>query len=123
MTMNFSALQPKPNIYTNRPVKISDKGNLYKIPIYHQSNEGKTKGYEVWATKEAIQQHFVGQIAPNENPREYQMRKFARAMYEKSMRKTQGNLPHTGILVTTDSTTHGNPKLWPNTLAHPEIKY
>lgn len=104
----------------NRPVKVSPHGNLYKIPMMHQMDNGEQKHFEVWATKEAIQKHFIGQT---ESPKEYQMRKFARAMYEQTMRKTNGQMPHQGMLVTTDNVTHGNPKLWPSTLAHPEIKY
>jgi hypothetical protein len=118
--MNIGVLQPRPTIMTHRPVKVTANGNLYKIPLTHQTDSGEEKKFEVWATKEAIQKQFVGL---QENPREYQMRKFARLMYEKSMRKTSGNLQHSGVLVTTDSMTHGNPKLWPNTLSHPEIKY
>lgn len=118
--MNFSALAPRPNMMVSRPVKVTPRGNLYKIPMTHMQNNGEQKQFEVWATKEAIQKHFIGQT---EAPKEYQMKKFARAMYEKSMRQNNGQLQHQGMLVTTDNVEHGNPKLWPSTLSHPEIKY
>lgn len=121
--MNFANIAPHPTIAVHRPVKVSDTGNLYKIPLNHQNENGEEKKYEVWATKEAIKQHFIGQIGEHENPKEYQMRKFARMMYEKSMRNSGGQLQHNGLLVTTDKVQQGNPKLWPSTLAHPEIKY
>jgi hypothetical protein len=119
--MNFGAIIPPPNFGVNRPIKISPKGNLYKIPVNHFNSEGKTTStYEIWATKEAVQKHFYGMT---ENPREYQLKKFAREMYEKQLRSSaKGLMEHKGMLVTTDSVTHGNPKLWPNNISHPEVK-
>lgn len=119
--MNIGAIIPPPNFGVNKPVKISPKGNLYKIPIAHYNNEGQqTKTYEIWATKEAIQKHFYGMT---EKPRDYQIKKFARVMYEKQLRSaSQGLMQHKGMLVTTDSVTHGNPKLWPSNISHPEVK-
>ena len=118
--MNFSSVIPQPNVMVSRPVKVSATGNMYKIPLVHTEANGESRNYEVWATKEAIQQHFVGQT---DSPKEYQMRKFARQTYEKQLRNANGVLQHQGILVTTDHVSHGNPKLWPSTLSHPEIKY
>lgn len=119
--MNIGAIIPPPNFGVNRPVKISPKGNLYKIPIQHYNNEGGTgKTYEIWATKEAVQKHFYGMT---ETPKEYQLKKFARVMYEKQLRSSsQGLMQHKGMLVTTDSVTHGNPDLWPSNISHPEVK-
>ena len=119
--MNFSAIMPQPNIAINRPQKVSAKGNLYKIPITHTSADGKDiNTYEIWATKEAVQQH-LGSVG-NELPKEYELRKFARQMYEKQMRSSNGFMEHKGMLVTTDNITHGNPHLWPHTISHPEVK-
>lgn len=118
--MNFSSVVPHPNISISRPQKISARGNMYKIPITHTDNNDKLLGnYELWTSKEAVQQHFVGMT---DAPREYQLRKFARQMYEKQLRSGGGQLQHQGILVTTDGVSHGNPKLWPYNLSHPEIK-
>lgn len=120
--MNIGALVPQPNtnIAISRPLKISDKGNLYKIPLMHQTADGQKNNVEIWTTKEAVQKHFQGLT---DTPREYQLRKFARQMYEKQLRSNNGVLQHKGILVTTDNISQGNPKLWPHTLAHPEIKF
>lgn len=118
--MNFSTVVPQPNIQINRPEKLSAKGNMYKIGIKHSDENGNhVRDYEVWATKEAVQQHFQG---TTENPREYQLRKFARQMYEKRMRSSNGQIKEGGMLATSKDITHGNPKLWPHTLSHPEIK-
>jgi hypothetical protein len=101
--------------------KISNTGNLFKIPIIHTSTDGKTKqNFEVWTTREAVQQHFEGL---SEEPRAYQLKKFARQLYEKQLRTSAGGkLQHKGIFVTTNSVTHGNPVLWPNNISHPEVK-
>lgn len=116
--MNFSNVIPHPNISVNRPIKISTRGNVYKIPIIHTDNKGNTiNNYEVWATKEAIQKHF-GNVP--ENPKEYQMRKFARQMYERRLRT--GRPPEKGMFVSSNQTTHGNPNMWPNNLIDPEAK-
>jgi hypothetical protein len=118
--MNFAVAMPQPVISVSRPVKVSTHGNVYKIPVMHKSEDGKTvNNYEIWATKEAVQQHFTGMT---ETPREYQLRKFARQTMEKQLRSTSGNMEHKGILVTTDAISHGNPKLWPHTISHPEVK-
>jgi hypothetical protein len=121
--MNFSSVIPQPNIHVNRPVKVSARGNVYKIQIAHHDDSGKPlRNFEVWATKEAIQKHFVGM---DENPREYQMRKFARQMYEKQLRNTSatGQMPHSGVFVTTQQTVKGNPNMWPHTITDPEAKF
>ena len=83
--------------------------------------DGKTSNnYEIWTTREAVQQHFQGLT---EEPKEYQLKKFARQLYEKQLRTAGGGkLQHKGILVTSDSITHGNPLLWPNNISHPEVK-
>ena len=118
--MNIGALVPPPNIGVTRPIKVSPKGNLYKIQISHTNNDDNTtKKFEVWTTKEAVQQHFGG---IKEDPKEYELKKFARQMYEKHMRSTGGRMEHKGMLVTTNSTIHGDPRLWPSTLSHPEVK-
>ncbi|HVA96555.1 MAG TPA: hypothetical protein VND99_02780 [Candidatus Acidoferrales bacterium] len=118
--MNFGGIIPKPNIMINRPKKISNTSNLYKIPISHTSLDGKTTNqYEIWTTREAVQQHFQGLT---EEPKEYELKKFARQLYEKQLRSSKGPLQHKGILVTSDSVTHGNPLLWPNNISHPEVK-
>ncbi len=119
--MNFASIQSRPTVQINRPIKVSPKGNLYKVNIAHADENGENvKKFEVWTTKEAVQQHFPGMTG---NPAGYQIQKFARQVYEKQLRNSYGRQMHKGILVTTDQVTHGDPKLWPNTLAHPEIKY
>lgn len=122
--MNIGALTPPPNIATYRPVKISPNGNLYKIPITHMSSDGKTTNtIEVWTTKEAVQKHLAGYgETPGSNLKDYELKKFARQTYEKQLRSNNGSFQHKGILVTTDSITHGDPRLWPSTLSHPEVK-
>ena len=118
--MNFSSVIPQPNIIINRPMKVSPKGNLFKIPISHMSADGKSmNNIEIWATKEAVQKHLNGTTG---EPHSYELIKFARQTYEKQLRSNNGQLPHKGILVTTDSVTHGDPRLWPSTISHPEIK-
>lgn len=122
--MNIGALTPSPNAHyaINRPQKITDKGNLYRVQLTHQTEDGQKNNFEVWTTREAVQKHFEP-ITGNAQPRDYQLRKFAKLMYEKQMRSHNGVLQHKGILVTTDHVTKGDPKLWPHTLSHPEIKY
>ena len=118
--MNFNAVMPMPTIAAYRPIKVSPHGNLYKIPLIHTNSEGtETKNIEIWATREAVQKHFDGLT---EEPRAYQLKKFARQMYEKQLRSSNGQLQHKGLLFTTDSVTHGNPHLWPHTISHPEVK-
>jgi hypothetical protein len=120
--MNFSAVMPQPTISVYQPHKVSPRGNLYKIPITHASEDGKTThNFEIWATKEAVQQHFQNNLT-TEEPKSYELKKFARQMYEKQLRSNNGQLQHKGMLVTTDNVTHGNPNLWPSALNHPEIK-
>jgi hypothetical protein len=121
--MNFSAVMPRPTISIYQPHKVSPKGNLYKIPIMHTSADGKqTHNFEIWATKEAVQQHFQNNMMGGE-PRAFELKKFARQMYEKQLRSSAGQLqPHKGMLVTTDNITHGDPRLWPSSLSHPEVK-
>jgi hypothetical protein len=121
--MNIGAIQPKPNIAILRPKKVSNTGNLFKIPIVHRSIDGKTtNNYEIWTTREAVQQHFQNQMM-SEEPKAYELKKFARQLYEKQLRTASGGkLQHKGIFVTTDSITHGNPILWPNNISHPEVK-
>jgi hypothetical protein len=109
-----------PNISVNRPQRVSLRGNVFKIPLTHTDGQGNKVGdYEIWTTKEAMQKHFNDM---KETPREYQMRKFARQMYEKQLRSSNGKLQHNGLFVTSDSVIRGNAKLWPHTLVHPEIK-
>lgn len=117
--MNFSTVIPQPNIGINRPQKVSSNGNMYRIPVRQHLENGTVKNHEIWVTKEAVQQHFAGM---KEEPRNYQLEKFARLTYEKQLRSNNGQLPHKGILVTTDQVTHGNPTLWPSTISHPEVK-
>ena|SRR5258708_30910952 len=120
--MNIGALIPPPNIGINKPIKISPRGNLYKIQVSHRSNtdNNKVNNYEIWTTKEAVQKHF-GET--QEDPKEYQLKKFARQMYEKQLRSSShGLMQHKGMLVTSESITHGDPRLWPNTISHPEVK-
>ena len=77
--MNIGSIIPQPNtnIAVHRPVKVSDRGNLYKVPLVHQNAQGEQQNIEIWTTKEAVQQHFQGMT---ENPREYQLKKFARVI-------------------------------------------
>jgi hypothetical protein len=118
--MNIGVLAPQPNIAINRPMRVSLKGNVYKIPVTHTDASGKAiNNYEVWTTREAVQKHFDNSYGA---PKEYQMRKFARQMYEKRLRASNGIPQEKGIFVTSDSATHGNPAMWPHTLVHPEIK-
>jgi hypothetical protein len=118
--MNIGSIIPQVNINIARPEKVSARGNMYKIGIKHTDENGNhVRDYQVWTTKEAVQQHFQGMT---DNPKEYQLRKFARQMYEKRMRSTNGAFKEGGMLATSQDITHGNPKLWPHTLSHPEIK-
>lgn len=120
--MNFSSAMPQPVISINQPLKISPRGNLFKIPITHTSEDGKsTRNFEIWATKEAVQQHFQNNLMTGE-PKSYELKKFARQMYEKQLRSNNGQLQHNGMLITTDNVTHGDPRLWPSALNHPEVK-
>lgn len=120
--MNFAPLIPPPNVGVSKPIRISPHGNLYKMSISHMSNDGKNVNqYEVWATKEAVKKHFDGMII-GEDPKDYELKKFARQTFEKQMRGSGGNLQHKGVLVTSDNVMHGNPALWPSNLSHPEIK-
>ena len=119
--MNIGALVPPPNIGITRPIKVSPTGNLYKIQINHKNpDDNTTKNFEIWTTKQAVQKHFGS--ASTEDPKEYELKKFARQMYEKQIRGTGGRLEHKGILVTSDNIMHGDPRLWPSTLSHPEVK-
>ena len=113
---------PQPTITVYQPHKVSTTGNLYRIPVIHKSSDGnQTHNFEIWATKEAVQQHF--QNTTGEEPRAYELKKFARQMYEKQLRISKPQIQQNGgMLVTTDRITHGDPKLWPNALNHPEIK-
>lgn len=122
--MNIGAIIPPPNIVVNKPVKISPKGNVYKIQIAHKNpNDDKMNNFEVWATKEAVQKHFAGFGEPTgEYPKEYELKKFAKQMYEKQLRSNNGRFQHKGMFVTTDNITHGDPRLWPTVIAHPEVK-
>lgn len=77
--MNLGVLQPLPPqaaIRMTHPMKVSPKGNLYKINIGHyDQNNQQVRNYEVWATKEAVQSHFAGLT---EEPKAYQLQRFAR---------------------------------------------
>lgn len=118
--MNFALLHPMPTYQMSKPIKVTPRGNMYKINLSHTDpNSTNVRNVEVWTTKEAVQKHFENTIG---NPHDYELKKFARITYEKQMRAHNGTVPHQGILVTTDSVTHGNPQLWPHTLSHPEIK-
>jgi hypothetical protein len=118
--MNIGSLTPPPNASFNRPIKVTPKGNLYKIPVSHTGANGiDLTHYEIWTTKEAVQKHFGGMTT---EPQEYELKKFARQMYEKQLRSSNGVLEHKGMLVTSNNITHGDPRLWPNILTHPEIK-
>lgn len=117
----MSVLHPLPTYQMSKPIKVTPMGNLYKINLSHMDTSGNSiRNVEVWTTKEAVQQHF--QNGTGTAPHDYELKKFARINYEKQLRTHNGSLPHTGMLVTTDSVTHGDPKLWPSTLSHPEIK-
>jgi hypothetical protein len=121
--MNFSAVMPQPTISVYQPHKISARGNLYKIPMMHSSSDGKqSHNFEIWATKEAVQQHFQG-ATTTEEPKPYELKKFARAMYEKQLRSSGGQIQqHKGMLITSDNITHGDPRMWPGAINHPEVK-
>ena len=118
--MDLSILHPLPSYQMSKPIKVTPMGNLYKINLSHMDQTGnKVRDVEVWTTKEAVQKHFE---TGSSTLHDYELKKFARINYEKQLRTHNGQLPHSGMLVTTDSVTHGDPKLWPNTLSHPEIK-
>ncbi len=118
--MDMSILHPMPTYQMSKPIKVTARGNLYKINIVRNNPNGpQTKPVELWTTKEAVQKHFENIIGA---PHDYELKKFARITMEKQLRTHNGNLPHQGMLVTTDNVTHGDPKLWPHTLSHPEIK-
>ncbi len=119
--MNFASIAPRP-IYQSmsRPVKISPTGNMYKIAIARNDNQGNhVQNHEIWMTKEAVQKHFGGM---KEDPQNYQLMQFAKHIYDHQLLTVQGKTRHDGILATTDGIAHGETKLWPHTLAHPEVK-
>ncbi|MGH7203645.1 MAG: hypothetical protein ACREHC_04345 [Candidatus Levyibacteriota bacterium] len=120
--MNFAALAPRPIIpMMSRPVKVTPKGNVYKIAVSRYDTEGnKAPNHEIWMTKEAIQQHFSDMKTDPEN---YQIKQFARHTYQKALRSGNGALKHNGLLVTTEGIAHGDTKLWPHTISHPEVKF
>lgn len=120
MNLGSIAAIPQGGISLRRPQKITPHGNLFKVTLMHGTGEEQPKKYEVWTTREAVQKHYQGM---KEEPKPFQIRKFAQHVFEKEARANNGTLPHPGILATTDSVTHGNPKLWPNTISHPEVKY
>ena len=121
MDSNFYRPQSS-GIQINRPVKVSDKGNLYKVQINHFDPAGAKSKYEVWTTHEAVQKHFKD-MGMEGIPETYQMQKFARHIYDQQLRKSGGLPTHPGIFVSTTQQTHGNPHLWPHTLNDTEIKY
>jgi len=105
------------------PVKVNDKGNLFKVQIYHPDSSGqRTTPFEVWTTHEAVQKHFKD-IGMEGLPEVYQMQKFARHVYDEQLRKSGGAPTQKGIFVSTTQQTHGDPHLWPHTLNDTEIKY
>lgn len=120
MNLGSIASLPPKGISLMRPQKVTPHGNLFKVSLSHGTENGQTKKYEVWTTREAVQKHYQGM---KEEPKPFQIRKFAQHVFEKESRANNGVLPHTGILATTDNVTHGNPELWPNTISHPEVKY
>ena len=111
-------------IQVHQPIKVTPHGNMYKMAIAHTDENGNSvRNYEVWATKEAVQQHFND--TTGSDPHKFQLQKFAKQMYQDRLRKTNGQIQtkENGLLATTNETIHGDTKLWPSTLAHPEIKY
>jgi len=121
--MNIGVLQslpPQGGIRVSRATKFSPKGNLYKMSIGHFGEDNKpVRNYEVWATKEAVQKHFDGMTG---EPKNYQLQKFARRVYEDRLRVSNHNPAEKGVLVSTTQNIHGDPALWPKSLNDPEVK-
>lgn len=110
--MDLSILQPLPPqsaFRISRPVKVGHFG---------QDNR-HVRNYEVWATKEAVQKHFDGMTG---EPKEYQLRKFARRTYEDRLRVSNHQPAEKGVLVSTTQKIHGDPVQWPHSITDPEVK-
>lgn len=121
--MDLSVLQSiptRPSIRISQPVKMNHAGNLYKINIGHYGdNDQHVRNYEVWATKEAVQKHFNGLTG---DPKNYQLQRFAKRVYEDRLRVTNHNPSEQGVLVSSTQKIHGSPTMWPHTISDPEIK-
>lgn len=121
--MDLSALTPLPpksSIRISKPVRINKTGNLYKINIGHFGQDNNhVRDYEVWTTKEALQNHFQGLLG---EPKDYQLKKFAKRVYEDRLRISNHNPPEKGVLVSSTQKIHGDPVNWPHTIQDPEIK-
>ena len=121
--MNLGVLQPLPpqsSFRITRPVKVSPTGNLYKINIGHYGGDDQhVRNYEVWTTKEAVQQHFAGMTG---EPKDYQLQRFARRVYEDRLRVSNRQPAEKAVLVSSTQKVHGNPAMWPQTIRDPEVK-
>jgi len=126
--MNPGLFQPLPGqnrgITIHQPQRVSPSGqktNLYRIPITHNDESGgEPRKYEIWATKEAIMKHSIGMEG---DPKPYDIKKFAHQVYENRLRNSGGRPNEKGVFVSTNQQIHGNPNMWPHTLADTEIKY
>jgi hypothetical protein len=123
ISMDLSALQaipPKPTFRISRPVRVSPGGNLYKINVGHYGQDNNhVRNYEVWATKEAVQNHFQGMLG---EPKEYELKKFARRVYEDRLRVSNHQPQEKGVLISSTQKVHGDPTPWPHSIQDPEIK-
>lgn len=121
--MDSNFYQPRSNsLQIRRPLKVSDKGNLYKVQIHHTGEDGQAHKYEVWTTHEAVQKHFED-MGMTGMPEAYRVQKFARHVYDEQLRKSGGAPTQKGIFVSTNGEQHGDPHLWPHALNDAEIKY
>lgn len=121
--MDLSVLQslpPRAAFRVSQPMKMNHAGNLYKINIGHFGEDNKQiRNYEVWATKEAVQNHFPGQTGELKN---YQLQRFAKRMYEDRLRVSNHQPAEQGVLVSSTQKIHGDPRMWPHSISDPEIK-
>lgn len=121
--MDLSVLQPLPPqsaIRVSRPVKISPRGNLYKINIGHFGEDNQhIRNYEVWATKEAVQNHFQGITG---EPKNYQLQRFAKRVYEDRLRVSNHHPAEKAVLVSSTQKIHGDPTQWPQSIQDPEVR-
>jgi hypothetical protein len=120
MGINAGLFQPLPpgGLAVGRPHVMNKAGNLYKIPIHTPTETNPNKKYEIWATKQAIQQHFPGL----ETPTPHHFEQFARTYYQKALENPE-HARHPGVFISTTQKVHGNPKLFPSTINDPETGF
>lgn len=120
--MNLSVLQAMPShtVSFATPKLMSPTGNIYKMKMSHYGvDSSHVRDYEVWATKEAIQKHFNGTA---EEPNKYQLKKFARQMYDSRLKATGGAPKENAMFMSSSQSVHGDPRMWPHAIIDPEMK-